>query len=209
MPEATETAVAKPVRAPRNPKPFVPHEEFIDLKRYLGSVDHQDLMLALQTTDKPRFAVLRDKLRGARKLNWDLAEIFKDCGITLKDISDAYRAFKLIQGQVKMAQHLPDVMETTAKDAISKPDVCPRCDGEKEVDITDAEGNIINRKVCPKCKGTGEITIPGLESARKLVFEASGMTGRNAPLVAQQFNVNVTESMEDSVAFTQGILEGE
>lgn len=210
MPEQQETAVVK--RAKPAVKPFVTHEEFIDLKRYLGSLSQagaeEDLKLAISTCDKPRFQLLRERLRG-RKTTWNMAELFKDCGITLKDLMEVYTAFKGVQAKAKIAHHMPDVAETTARDAISQQDLCPRCNGAKQVDITDSVGNIVNRKDCPRCKGTGEITIPGIESARKLVFETMGFTGRNAPLVAQQFNVNMTESVEESVAFTQSLLEDE
>lgn len=205
-----QTQAVAPAKPPKPVKPFVPHDEFVSLKQYIANADPQDMVLALRIADSPRFAALRGMIKTGKGYDkWDLSELCKEAGLKLSDIVSAYTSFMTMKGKAAMATHLPAVMETTAKDAISRPDVCPRCDGDKEVDITDSEGNIVNRKPCPKCKGTGEIVVPGIESARKLVFEAHGLTGRNAPLVAQQFNVNVTESFEDSVAFTQGLLEGE
>ncbi len=100
------------------------------------------------------------------------------------------------EGIVRMSQKLPDVMEETAEDALSRLVPCVRCNGEGKVkDIP-----------CRTCQGGGSVRVPGDMDNRKLVFETVGLIGKRGPGAAIQVNVGGSRSLEERVGIAEQLL---
>ena len=121
-----------------------------------------------------------------------IASIARSLGLHSKEIAKAFMDGKIDEGIVRMAEHIPDVMEDVAVDAKSRDVACNKCDGVGIVhraDGVDEHGEKQYKQVqCPFCEGKGTVRQIGDTDARKLIFEAAKLTGVRGPLIAQQIN---------------------
>jgi hypothetical protein len=140
--------------------------------------------------------------------NKSLAKIARECNVTFIELSDLIRKNRVAEGMIRMTQHVPDIMQGVAEDALSTQEFCPKCQGIGSVfdplNKNDDGGQV--PMDCPQCKGTGEIRKSGDAGARKLVFEAIGLTGKQGPLVAVQnntLNVGDDDDLESVLKMTR------
>lgn len=125
-------------------------------------------------------------------------------GLTLHEVMDFFRKTRLDEGLMRMYKHVPDILEDTAKDAKRQIKTCWKCFGGKKVKKSKNE-----LVTCPECDGEGELMVKGDTDARKLVFEATGLTGKTSPLVAQQFNFGGVLPPEDHAKSVAKLMEME
>jgi hypothetical protein len=114
---------------------------------------------------------------------------------------DAMRARAHVEAIIVQSEYLPRVMEDTCEDALAC--TCSDCGG------TGRKKRRNSIWSCPTCRGTGKVRQHGSIENRKLVFESAGLTGKRAPLVAQQFNVGELESLEETLKWAREILDDE
>lgn len=102
----------------------------------------------------------------------------KRCSLTLQELQVAYTDGMRHIGLLKLATHLPDIIEDVAVDAHSTMEVCPRCDGYQVVPAPDKQ-----TRDCPVCRGAGEVKRMGDRHARDLIFESAKLTKQGGPMV--------------------------
>lgn len=170
---------------------------------FLGGIDREELLTALETSGDDRFKALVQAMTEPRFRHFKLVTLMRRCCITLQDAQAFWRDCKLQEGIARMMRHLPQGMEDTAIDALSGSDLCERCMGLGYVAVKDTQ------KTCPRCKGSGETRLPGDKTARQLIFEASGLTGKSSPLVAIQQNFgDGLDSLEQSAQTVEKMISG-
>jgi hypothetical protein len=100
----------------------------------------------------------------------DFATLCLDSGLSLGDVVDMFRRWKLDIGILRMAKHTPDVMEDTAIDAKATFSSCRRCDGLGYLSAPDDDV-----RNCPTCDGVGKIRKPGDQAARDAFYKTTGL----------------------------------
>ena len=78
---------------------------------------------------------------------------------------------QVAEGMIRMARHLPDIMEDLTLAALDHNVTCMKCAGK---------GNASGAP-CANCHGTGEIRALGDIRARRLVFEIFGILPYRGP----------------------------
>jgi hypothetical protein len=126
---------------------------------------------ALQSSGDPRFQRLHDALHDDAYRKTSLGTLCRKFGISWLDLVNLWRNHNLLLGQIRMLNHLPDIMEDIAKDSENRDGPCPRCDGIGHVMRQDGEA------LCPQCDGAGKVSVPGDAHARRLFFEIMGLIG--------------------------------
>ena len=178
------------------------------LKDFIGNVDSSVIQQALVETGEEKALALATMMMNPTERR-SFPTLCRACGVTLQQLNELWRKHNLALGMVKMASRLPKVMDDTAQDAESRYSLCPRCDGLGTVTraIKDDSGNL--REIdgdCPQCHGAREVRVPGDSKARDLTFETMGLTGKTAPILAQQFIIGGDESFEGLIGAAQKVL---
>lgn len=165
---------------------------------FLEAIPREQLMDALGTATDQRFTLMLSCMMDPAYKQNSLVNLAKKFNISMTDFLKHIRDYQQGEGLGRMMLHFPDVMEDAAIDAKAKLVLCKRCEGEGSKD----------GKECGACDGSGRVRRPGDKEARRFVGEATGITGRKGPLVAQQFNIGGGDSLEDTVAITEKLLKG-
>jgi len=154
---------------------------FIRLER---SVPREEMVQLLQASGDDRVQKLIECLLSPNPemMKRSLASIAALCRLTQADLIRELSRARVQEGVLRMSKHIPKVLEDTAIDAKSSFEVCSQCRGTG--DTTDRED--IPTK-CRYCNGKGKIRKAGNTEARKLVFEAAGLTNKKGTGV----NINV------------------
>jgi hypothetical protein len=180
------------------------------LARAITRPELEDIVLAQVGSQESRqkfemfIAMMHDPAFATHKL----ATMARECGISYTELTDMIKKHSVAEGLVKMARHAPQVMEDVAKESMSTTKVCEKCDGDgtllKDVKV-EVEGEEMKvQKVpqpCRHCDGTGKVTKAGSAAARKIFFEAIGVTGKTPMVAIQNNTLNVGD--EDGM---EGIL---
>lgn len=174
------------------------------------------------------YKILMDPRYKRRTLPW----MAREAGLTYPEVVLLFKNHKMGEGTIRMSQHLPQAMEDVAVDALSKDVTCGHCKGEKvvpvmkeEVDDKTGKRTLVQETIevtdpktgstsialhfehCFTCDGKGTVRIIGDADSRKLLFEATGLTGKHGPLIVQQNNFGGAQSMEDSVGQAQDAID--
>src|SRR2546430_12911787 len=167
---------------------------------FFENIPRATLEEALQLSGDPRLYRLYDALHDPAYRNTSLMTLCRKFGIPLHDLVELWRDYNVCLGMIRMVNHLPEIMEHTAENALPRDVFCPRCDGL---------GNVVDwngPRTCPICEGAGKVRVPGDNAACRLVFEIAGLIGRNrAPIVAIQQNFGAPVS-EDTVKDIRKII---
>jgi hypothetical protein len=187
---------------PANPNKDQPLRDFV------GNVDMAVVQQALvETGDEKALALASMMMNPTERRSFPT--LCRAAGVTLQQLNELWRKHNLALGMVKMASRLPKVMEDTAQDAESRYSLCPRCDGLGTVTraVKDNGGNLAEvDEECPQCHGAREVRVPGDSKARDLTFETMGLTGKTAPMLAQQFIIGGDESFEGLIGAAQKVI---
>lgn len=172
--------------------------------------EREALCTVLLRSDDPRMEALgRDALLPdfART---SFATLCRKFEVSFTQVAKAYSAVKKAEGEMRVAQHLPDLMEQTALSAFDMIEDCADCEGTGTIAAIDKRtGGKVN-KPCPKCKGKRTITVKGDGDRLKLIFETFISERRvPGPLVNLDLrNVGRRESLEDvSASVTDAIID--
>jgi hypothetical protein len=131
------------------------------------------------------------------------ATLVSKAHLTLQELQEVYSNGMRHIGLLRMASHLPDVMEDVANDAKNTMENCPRCDGYKV--IPDGENGT---RACTTCKGTGEVKRMGDKHARDLMFETAKLTKQSGGPTVQinQAFTTIDSRMETMLKRTRSIV---
>lgn len=210
-PETGKMRIVARKQPPRRDKVF---------RRLEASVPRDEWIQALGTSGDERAIHLMERMLDPNLGRASLPRLAADVGLTYAQALQIITKHRLGQGLLRMSAHVPQVLEDVAVDSKSREVTCGSCRGYKvggiavvaiteSVHDPDTKRNVVVQKLddegrpmwerCLTCDGTGTLRKVGDADARKLLFETMKLTGRNAPLVVQQFNA-AGASMEDAVA---------
>lgn len=182
------------------------------------------IMLSLSADDRMR-SLARDALMPELK-TVSFAHLALAKGITLNVLSEEIKSIRKSEGFIRASQHLPDLMEQTARDARSKWEECTACEGLGRVPdlaawkIEQAQAKERGEdprlvpcpeKRCSTCKGEGKVYVLGDATRLKMTFETFGLLGEGrGPLVALDLRkMDQPESLAALAGSVAGCLEGE
>ena len=139
-----------------------------------------------------------------------LAENFQ---LSYMELAKIYHDIKKAEGFVRIANHLPDLMEQTALEAKSEMAACKKCGGSGEITKTLKMGEESSQvtEPCGECGGTGEVWEVGDIDRLKLIFETAKLTGNgkgNQMMNLNIANVTTDEKMEDLIGSLPQVIEG-
>jgi hypothetical protein len=131
------------------------------------------------------------------------ARLCQKVGLRLQDIVRVFLNWKSSVALLRLAMHLPDLADDLVIDARSKVKVCVACNGSgRIIEETGPE------QLCSACYGEGTIRVIGNPVARRLTFEALGLTGHRRPLVVIQQNYGAAPpSLEDTLIATGKLVD--
>ena len=153
-------------------------------------VSRIELAEALSKSGNEYAAVLLELLQDPTYQDCSLAKLCRLSGLRYFDLFQIYRQQKLNEAMVRMVQHVPEVAENTIDDAMTVERPCGMCGGKGY------RGRGFARQPCPYCEGWGTLRRPGNPAARRLVFEAVGLTPRPSQINITQRNPNLSGSLE-------------
>lgn len=166
------------------------------LTRFFHSLGEDEMVQALHHSGDPRVLMLLEYMFDPKYRNDSFSKLCKECNLHLGDVVDVFRRYKLDLGIIAMSKRAPKIMEDTAKDAESSTALCLTCMGRGEVLDLDSNPNSSDSTpeamTCPNCVGEGTFRVPGHDKARELFYKTMGLTKRE-PLIAQQFNIDVSK----------------
>jgi len=116
-------------------------------------------------------------------------------GVDPDEVDKMWIDYNRRQGYVKVASHLPDIMEDVAEDARTRVSMCRNCDGLGRMEDQP------EFPLCPICDGSGKVRKIGDHRSRELVFEAMKITSKE-PIV----NINNSFSLEGLVGEATRII---
>jgi hypothetical protein len=174
--------------------------ELVLMKDLAKGITRDELTDILDGVADQRLQMFLGMMHDPAHSNKSLAKIARECNVTFVELAEIIRKNRVAEGMIRMTQHVPAIMQGVAEDALSTMEFCPKCQGIGSIfdPIKKGDDGAQVPMDCPQCKGKGEIKRSGDAGARKLVFEAIGLTGKQGPLVAVQNNtLNVGD--EDDV----------
>lgn len=127
-------------------------------------------------------------------------------GLTYEDVAKEFTTIRKSEGLIRMAEHLPALMEETAVEAKSRDERCSTCKGTGKLTQKDEA-----ETECARCVGTGVVHVLGSVERLKMVFDTFGLTGgKGGPMV----NIDLRgkpargESLADLAGSLDGIVSG-
>ena len=163
------------------------------------SLPRDKLIQVLQPSGDPRVQQLIECLLSTNPnmLNRSLPSLAAMCKLGYADLIREIARSRVSEGILRMSKHIPQVLEDAAIDAKSRSSVCPECKGTTQVledrpaylpKATPSQPNPEPKFIdCPTCAGKGKVRKSGNHNARKLMFEAVGLTNRKAPPLTVNF----------------------
>ena len=161
--------VSKTIAPKRNSgKRLSPARKDPAYRRFAQEVGQKELLAVLECSDDARGHALADLLCDPAYQRYSLAKLGELVGLRYADLVGMFRRFYIGIGIIRFSRHIPQVMEETAKAALSTTKACERCDGTGERD----------GEPCSCCWGKGTIHVPGDPACRRLIWESTGLIGR-------------------------------
>ncbi len=176
--------------------------------RISESIGREEIAASLACTQDPRAGRLLEMLFDPAYRQHSFPKLCEKVHLSVTDVVDLFRRFKLDQGIVAMAKAAPTIMADTAIDAESTLSPCMNCSGTGLLIVEGSDGDI--ERPCPSCLGRGSFRAPGHDKSRELFYKTMGLTKRG-PMVAQQINLQSTAppTVEDFVMETEKAMETE
>lgn len=162
--------------------------------------DIEELKTALAQSETPKIQQFLKDLVSTKHKRWTISAIATKNGVTPAMLSDIWRKYNLSKGMLVLLNGIPEVSEHIVIDAKSTKDVCSRCDGLGKIygmpESDDKPKPILD---CPLCDGKGTVRKAGNSEARKLMFEAAGITNKRGPNVVITNTTVQVESVMDEI----------
>lgn len=162
------------------------------VERIYKSLPGEDIAEALEHSSDPRMLKLLDIMNDSSYSKHSFALKCRNANLNPADVWSAVIQFHKLDGELRVARRIPQMLESIADDAIPRVLKCgaPGC---KDGQVTK---NVKGQQVtadCPKCSGHGQILVEADNDARKMALEVSGMIGQKGPLVdARQVHLSQT-----------------
>jgi hypothetical protein len=181
--------------------PEVPAHD-LAMRRFAQHLDMDAFRWMLADSTNEKLICLCAMLSDPAYKQFAFATLVSKAHLTLQELQEVYSNGMRHIGLLRMASHLPDVMEDVANDAKNTQETCNRCDGTRVV----PEGD--GMKPCPTCRGTGEVKRMGDKHARDLMFETAKLTKQSSGPTVQinQAFTQIDSRMETMLKRTRSIV---
>lgn len=172
------------------------------VNRYAAEAGDEEIMDALAFAGDERAMALLSMWCDPAYRNYSPAKLCEKVGLKARDLLYLLRQASLGEAMIRTARYLPQIMEETATDALSREDLCYQCEGSGVVGE--------DKRRCPVCFGKGSVRIPGDHKARQHVLRVAGLLGGRRASMQQQVNVNfaAVAPMESFMRLAGRILDG-
>ncbi len=169
------------------------------VRNFWKGVPHDEFIQSLETSPNEKMVLLRNAMCDPDFRRYGVAQLCHHVGVSISDLYEVWRSYQHSVGLIRALGHVPDILDDIAVDARSKDRPCPACRG---TGVTE-EGE------CLTCEGNKRVRISGDIDSRKLILEATGITGKGRGLNINISNtIGKTDSMEDVINITGRILGG-
>ncbi len=139
-------------------------------RRFVQEVGHKELLAVLDCSDDARGDALANMLRDPAYKGYSLGKLCELVGLRFADLVRMFQRFYTGIGIIRVSRFIPQVMEDTAKAALSRDETCVNCEGSGKRDD----------RMCRDCRGKGTVHILGDLTCLKLVYATMGLTGKRA-----------------------------
>jgi len=174
--------------------------------------DREAIALVLLRSDSDKLQALAQEALLPQFKQSSFATLCNKFGVSFKEVATAYMAVKKDEGFMRVANHLPDLMEETAEAARNTWERCTDCDGKGALETVDKKSGRIKRVVCKPCRGLGKVYVLGNTERLELIFENWVSDKRIGPGVNVNLDLRSTgrrEALEDTSAAVGTILDAQ
>lgn len=154
------------------------------------------LLEAALASPNPKAAMLAELCLDKAFSTAGTKALAKKAGLEADEVVDLYRNQKWLEATMALHAQLPDIIHGAAYDARPQLVPCAECKGSGE--LKTEEGDV---RKCWVCKGWGEIRKSGDKDKIRFIGDATGITGKVAPAV--QNNIQVNSGTGVSVSFEE------
>jgi hypothetical protein len=203
----------------------------------IGVMDNPAVKQALAEATDPRFKDFFKLIMRPNNAKFTPASYAKACNIEQAEFNQWWQKASVQRAIGVCQMQSPIIAEHMAADALTKPDICERCDG---YGFVTADAGLESEKVagyrairamehdddgivtelmrwvrdCPKCGATGKVKVIGDSDSRKLVMEMAGLSGKKSGLqIIQNFGgagpSSAIARMNDTMTIDAEIVEEE
>ena len=141
----------------------------------------EGLLQAAMASPNPKAAFLAELLLDKAFSRSGTKVLAKKADMGADEIVDLYRNKKWLEATLALHEQLPDIIHGAAADAKPKMVPCAECKGQQKTE---------DGKTCWICGGWGEVRRPGDKDKLKFIGDAVGLTGKVAPAVQNNIQVN-------------------
>lgn len=194
-------------------------------EEYITAHPNSGFMTVLRMQGEGKYEKLFGLLTDPLHKRHSIAEKVKMCGITPVELLELMQRANEMMGLLKMAEHIPVVMEQQAVNAKTKIVTCTTCNGEGRVSYQyykesgfDEDGDPVYKqkfglKDCPGCDGTKLMSVEADGKTVDRALKLSGMLKEEVGVGAKvntQVNVQVNAPKhEDTVSEIGKIIDAE
>jgi hypothetical protein len=158
----------------------------------------EEVALVLRRSDSEKLRFLAERALDPTHDRTSFATLCSQFDLSYKQIAQAYKEIKHSEGLLRVADHIPALMEQVAVDAKSKTDRCFTCAGS---------GTVSDGKPCKDCQGKGTRYTPGEVERLKLVFDM--IEPRHKPGISVNIDQRGQQASTDDLRGSiSGIIEG-
>jgi hypothetical protein len=140
---------------------------------FFDDVPRPALDEALLTSGDDRFHRLYDALHDHVYCRMSPGTLCRRFGISWMDLMNLWHSYNMHLGLMRMANHVPKILDDLAEDSENHDGLCPVCDG---IGMGYVAIDTI-RYTCVECDGGGRVRVPGDAHARRQLFEILGLIG--------------------------------
>jgi hypothetical protein len=131
-----------------------------------ASAGREEIATSLVAADNPRASRLLDMMLDPAYEGLSFGQMCSRAGLSGGEAMRLICQRQVAAGTIRMAYHLPDIMEDVALRALEHDVICAKCAGD---------GNVSGAP-CADCRGSGQVRVLGDCRAVRLVFEILGLT---------------------------------
>ena len=167
------------------------------VRNFWKGISQDEFVQALESSSSEKMGLLRNAMCDPDFHRYSLVQLCRHVGANIIDLYEAWRSYQHSVGLIRALGHVPDILDDIAVDARAKDRVCPTCRGTGQGEGGD----------CLTCDGQKIVRVSGDTDSRKIILEATGITGKGRGV-----NINInntigkTDSMEDVINITGRIL---
>lgn len=182
--------------------------------KYCKTHPRSEIAYALQLSDDPLLKQLGEALTDRAHRRTTVAMMARKYNVSYRKIATCVFDYSIDEGKMLMSKHVPKVMEDIALDSMSREKTCPMCEG-KGVKVygypvkDEVSGETIKplAEACKECGGSGKVRVQGDSGSRKMLMEATGLTGKGISVDARSVTVNVPDGLEDTLALVKKVRD--